>query len=236
MTHVKKTEAFARLIGFCKGYGGIYNPGRPNLQIDALVNQLNETQSAIELVKVAKTNFDNQANQRRQKFDALPSLASSILRTLEASGAKPEKLKDARMFMHQLIGSSPQNRPPISSDKEAKPKVQRSQLQLAYVSKADTFSKLVKAVSSEPLYQPNEKNFGPIGLEEKIEELNQANREAADARALWSKAIIERNTVMYTKEVSLIKTAYAVKKYVRAIFGPNSEQYTLLKTLVFTIQ
>ena len=57
MTHVKKTEAFARLIGFCKGYGEIYNPGRPNLQIDALVNQLNETQSAIELVKVAKTNL-----------------------------------------------------------------------------------------------------------------------------------------------------------------------------------
>ncbi len=234
MTHVKKTEAFARLIGFCKGYGGIYNPGRPNLQIDALVNQLTETQSAMEQVKVAKTNLDNQVNQRKQKFDALPYLISSILRTLEASGAKPEKLKDARMFVHQIIGSSPQNRAPIPSDNAAKPKAQRSQLQLAYVSKVDSFSKLVKAVSSEPLYQPNEKNFSPAGLEDKIQELDIANREAADARALWSKALIERNAVMYTKEVSMIKTAQAVKKYVRAIFGPNSEQYALVKTLLFT--
>lgn len=199
-----------------------------------MVNQLIETQSAIELVKVAKTNFDNQANQRKQTFDALPSLISSILRTLEASGAKPEKLKDARMFVHQLIGSSPRNREPIPSDKQATPTVQRAHLQLAYVSKADAFSKLVQAVSTEPLYQPREKNFSPVGLEEKIEELNQANREAADARALWSKALIERNAVMYTKEVSMIKTAHAVKKYVRAIFGLNSEQYALLKTLVFT--
>jgi hypothetical protein len=111
--------------------------------------------------------------------------------------------------------------------------VKRSQLQLAFVSKADAFSKLVKAVTTEPLYQANEKILNQTGLEEKVQELNALNREVSDNRGLWQKAIIERNEVMYGKGNSMIKTAQAVKKYVRAIYGPSSQQYALLKSLTF---
>jgi len=244
MTHVKNIEAFSRLVGFCSGYGGTFNPGRQSLQIDALVNKVIETQSAMEQAKVAKAEYDNQVNLRKQTFDQLPRLVSSILRTLEASGAKPEKLEDARSFSHQLIGSSPKNRPPLP-DRQAglpsdqanqikKETNQRSALQLAYVSKADAFSRLVKAVSTEPLYKAHERTLSTEGLNAKVQELNQLNRQVADARAQWSKARIERNSVLYGSEVSMIKTAQATKKYVRAIFGHDSEQYALVKALEFT--
>jgi hypothetical protein len=233
MTHVKNTEAFARLIGFCKGYGGRYNPGRSSLQVDALINQLSETQSVIELVKMAKTNLDNEVNLRKQTYHALPALISSILRTLEASGAKHEKVKDARMFVHHIIRSSLRNRAPLTSDNKEEAIAQHSHLQLAYVSKADAFSKLVLAVSSEPLYQPRENNFSQAGLEVKILELNQLNRQVANAQSSWRKSIIERNAIMYRQELSMTKTARAVKKYVRAIYGLNSEEYALVKTLSF---
>ena len=59
------------------------------------------------------------------------------------------------------------------------------------------------------------------------------NPQVADARARWSKARIERNSVMYGSEVSMIKTAQATRKYVRAIFGHDSEQYALVKSLEF---
>jgi uncharacterized protein YukE len=147
MTHVKQVESFARLLGFCSGYGGSYNPGRQTLQIDALVQQLNQVQSAMENVKIAKAEYDNEVNQRKQAFDDLPRLLSGILRTLEASGAKPEKLEDARSFVHQITGASPKNREPLLAEKPETPAAHRSRLQLAYVSKADTFSKLVKALS-----------------------------------------------------------------------------------------
>ena len=240
MTHVKNIEAFSRLVGFCSGYGGNYNPGRQTLQIDALVNQLNVTQSALEQVKVAKTDYDNEVNRRKQTFDQLPRLAASMLRLLEASGAKPEKLDDARSFVHQLLGRSPKNRGPLgipsdeASPMEKKATVQRSALQLAYVSKADTFSRLVKAVSSEPMYSANESTLSTEGLDAKVQELYQLNRQVADARARWSKAMIERNSAMYGPEVSMIKTAQATRKYVRAIFGHDSEQYGLIKSLDFT--
>ncbi|HOX83361.1 MAG TPA: hypothetical protein PLJ60_19650 [Chryseolinea sp.] len=235
MTHIKNIEAFTKLIGFCNGYGTLYNPGSPNLRMDALLIHLNKTQEAIEQVRIVKNNLDNLVNHRKQAFNDLPALISSILRTLEASGAKPEKLKNARMFVHQLIGSSPRNRAPIPSGNDSKPEVQHAKLQLAFVSRVDAFSMLVKAVSSEPLYQWNERDFNPTELEEKIHALNNLNKDVEDARALWRKALIERNEVMYNKEVSMTKTAWAVKKYVRAIFGLHSEHYILLKRLVFTM-
>jgi hypothetical protein len=234
MTHVKNTEAFARLIGFCTGYGGKYNPGRPNLQMDALVNKLTETQLAIEQVRIAKTSFDNGVNQRKQTFDQVSKLVSSILRTLEASGAKPEKVDDARAFAHQIFGISQKNRLPLPAEANSeKPPSRRSQLQLAYVSKADAFSKLAKAVGSEPNYQPREKEFSNAGLEEKVQELNALNRGVEDSRAAWRKAIIDRNESMYGMETSMVKTARAVKKYVRAVYGPASAQYALVKSLEF---
>ena len=79
----------------------------------------------------------------------------------------------------------------------------------------------------------HETTLSPEGLEAKVQELNQLNRQVADARARWSKALIERNQVMYGSDVSMTKTAQAVKKYVRAIFGHDSEQYALVKSLVF---
>jgi len=90
MTHIKTVEAFSRLIGFCTGFGDKYDPGNQNLQLTMLTSQLEETRQAIEHIKVAKSNYDNEVNYRKQVFNGLPRLASSILRTLEACRATPE--------------------------------------------------------------------------------------------------------------------------------------------------
>jgi hypothetical protein len=232
MTHVKKVESFARLLGFCTGYGG-YNPGRQTLRIDALTTQLNHIQSAIENVKIAKADYDNQVNQRKQVFDQLPRLLSGILRTLEASGAKPEKLEDARAYAHQIMGASPKSRKPIPSAQAEQPAAQRGRMQLAYVSKADAFSKLVMSVMKEPLYQPYEKQYSQAGLEAKVIELNQLNRQVADARRMWSESLISRNKVLYKDEGSMTNAARAVKKYVRGLYGHDSAEYALVKALEF---
>ena len=33
MNTIKNMQAFTRLIGYCTGYGGKYNPGRQTLQV-----------------------------------------------------------------------------------------------------------------------------------------------------------------------------------------------------------
>lgn len=233
MTHVKNAEVFARLVDFCTGYGGTYNPGRPTLHINALLAQKQEANAALTQVISAKSLYDNEVNQRRQVFDQLPRLAASVMRTLEASGATTEKLDDARQFVRMITGSSPKNRPPVSSA-EAQPSPQaRAVLQLAYVSKADSFAKLVSAVAAEPLYQTNEPHLAVAGLTNKVNQLRTLNERVSLARVAWSNTRIERNNVLYNQSRSLFQTARAVKKYVRAIYGPDSEQYGQVRDLSF---
>lgn len=234
MTHVKNAESYSRLVDICTGYGGSYNPGRRTLQLDLLIAQKQEAAQALTSVISAKSLYDNEVNLRKQMFDQLPRLVSSIMRTLEASGALPEKLDDARMFARQITGSVNKNRPPVPSTEASAPLSTRSTMQLAYASKADWFAKLVNAVSAEPLYQTNEPHLSVAGLNDKLNQLNALNQRVSAARVVWSSSRIGRNDVLYRQPQSMCNTGRAVKKYVRAVFGHDSEQYAQVKVLRFT--
>jgi hypothetical protein len=233
MTHVKNAEAFSRLVDFCTGYGGTYNPGRQSLHIEVLVAQLSATRQAMQQVITAKAAFDNEVNFRKQVFDRLPPLVSRVLRTLEASGATPEKLEDARAFTRPITGyMSKRVILPVAEGQPVKPT--RSNQQHAYVSKADAFANLIQAVASEPLYQPNEPQLGVSALTAVLHQLTEANQQVSLARVSWSNARIVRNEAMYHSSQSLLTLLRAVKKYVRSLFGLNSEQYAQVKVLRFT--
>jgi hypothetical protein len=198
-----------------------------------LIAQKQEVTQALATVISAKSLYDNEVNLRRQVFNQLPRLVSSIMRTLEASGASPEKLDDARMFARQLVGSINKNWPPVpSADAPVEPGT-RSILQLAYASKADWFAKLVRAIVAEPLYQANEPHLSVVGLIEKVSQLNALNQQVSAARVAWSNSRIGRNDLFYGQTQSMCNTGRAVKKYVRAIYGHNSEQYAQVKVLSF---
>lgn len=233
MTNVKNMQAFEKLIGICTGYGGKYNPSRQNLRIESMSNQLEEVRVALEQVKIARAAYDNEVNRRKQKFESRPRLVSSVMRTLEASGASREKLADARQFSRMISGASPVSRAPQPSEKSEEVSIRRSVKQLAYVSLADSFSKLIQAVSTEPLYQPLEFELSPAGLLVMWQELVQANRSVEAARTQWQNSCIARNFAMYKKPMCMHETAVAVKKYVRAIYGLDSEQYSQLQALEF---
>jgi len=240
MTHVRNAESYSRIVDSCTGFGGKYNPGRPTLRIEALIAQRQQVNSKLVNTISAKSLYDNQVNQRKQVFDQLPKLVASILRTLEASGASPEKLNDARAFAHQITGFRKKSSAPISAAAATAqptdtPKGKsHSTLQLAYANKADAFAKLVNAIATEPLYLANEPVLSKSGLNDKLNELTALNRQVSEARVAWSNVRINRNDTMYNQSMSMYDTGLAVKKYVRAIFGPNSEQYAQIKNLIFT--
>lgn len=240
MNNVKNAEVFSRLVDFCTGYGGSYNPGRTTLQIEALIAQKQKVNNTIANVIGVKSLYDNAVNQRKQAFDLLPKLVSSVLRTLEASEASSEKLNDARAFANKAIRPSSKDRPALPSaaavgSAPGDPTAKRSRkLQLAYVSKIDGFAKLVDAVANEPLYQPNEPALGIARLTDVLSTLRTFNEQVSIARVAWSNARIDRNDTMYHQSQSMYNTGRAVKKYVRAIFGHDSEQFAQLKNLQFT--
>lgn len=201
-----------------------------------MISQLQRANEALSQVIVAKSHYDNEVNQRKQAFDKLPRVISSMLRTLEASGVAKEKLDDARAFAQQALGASPKRKvAALKKGATETPDVvpPKPALQLAYVSKVDAFKKLIQAASTEPLYQPNEVELSIATLSALAAALEQLNARVSAARVVWSNALINRNNVLYTQAQSMKATGRAVKRYVRAIFGHDSEQYAQLKALAF---
>lgn len=233
MTTVKTVGTFEKLLGFCTGHGDKYNPGSPKLQVDALSVLLVNAQESLAKVKAAKTEYNNVTNSREQLFRDMPKLASSVILTLAASGAREETLDDARVFFRNISGRRAKQRPPLASTEEEK-KARAKFAQLSYISRADHFAKLVQAVSADPNYVANEPDLSASGLESILEKMRSLNSEVAEVQVKLSNARIARNEILYTKSNSVYKVAKGVKKYVRAIFGLNSEQYRQIKNLSFT--
>ncbi len=235
MTTVKTMQAFNELIGYCTGYGGKYNPGRQNLRIENLQVQMEAVRQVLEKVKETKVHFDNEVNARRQVFDQLPAHAARVMRTLEASGASAEKLADARGIIRELMGRMPGKTILKKMDEaSAESSVKRSRFQLAFVSKADWFEKLVETVGTEPRYLSFDADLSVEGLKNKVAELHRLNHRVTDARVPWSNARVLRDELMWGKDDSIVEIARAIKRYLRGSFGYNSPQYEQVKGILIT--
>jgi hypothetical protein len=233
MNTIKNMQSFTRLIGYCTGHGGKYNPGRQTLQVENLQAQLVAVSQALEEVKVTKVHFNNEVNARRQAFHELPKLAASVIRTLKSFGASEEMMADARLYFRNLTGKKSTAKPIIKTGEAVEPiPAKRSQMQLAYSNKADWFALLVQTASTYPGYQPNEPELSIKGLKSKVVELQAFNKRVDDARVNWRNANMKRDKLMMGKNESVMMTSRAVKDYLGAIFGFNSPEYDQVKGII----
>ncbi len=233
MTHVRNMQEMYKVLEYCTGLGG--HPGETNLQVGMLTGKLAEVRQAIDHTIEARTNFDNESNKRKQAFDLIIPTARQVILSLKSSGATPEKLDDVRPLYDQLAANSPRNRSPIPSEQAlAQGKPRRSVAQGAYVHKADIFTRLVEAVSTEPQYVPDKAALDTAALQARARELDQSNDRVDHARAEWRNSLLARNKAMYAEPYGGVPVALRVKQYLRNAFGSKSAEYAQLKGIVFT--
>lgn len=234
MTHVRNVASFEGFVGSCTGFGAKYNPGSPKLQLDALNVLLVNARQALTSVHENKTEYDRVTNNREVYFRNILPLAASVILTLDASGAKAETLHDARSFYRMLLGKRARvkalDADPVTGEVKTAPRV----AQLSYESKTDHFARLVQLVIATPLYKANEPELSVQGLKATVKKLHSLNTEVAKARVALSNARLERNQQLYTTSEAIYEVGRAGRKYVRAVFGFNSEEYAQVKRLVFT--
>lgn len=225
MSYVKNVQAFGKLMGICTGYGGQYNPGQQNLQVEALITLLNNAQNSLSEVNEAQTLYDNVTNTRELGFKGVRKLSSRVMSVLKSCGAHELTIADARVSLRKLWGTrslrSQVAAKASASEEPAKPAFVYA---LDYASLAFYFSKLVETVSAEPLYQPTEPELSVGGLEEKVAELYALNQAVMQAEIALTTARRKRNAIFYKSEGNLVATAVAAKNYVRGAFGFSSAQ------------
>jgi hypothetical protein len=228
-------EAVHKVVGLSTRLGGKYDPRETNLQVEALNGQLESARQAVDETIAFRTQLDDRINERKQTFEQLPQLASSVLRLLEVRGVSPEKLDDVRSCFKQLTGRSPRSRAPVAGDQAlAQGKARRSVGQAAYVHKADAFARFVAAVATVPGYGANVPELSLESLVARTRELDRLNDRVSEARTEWVNSLVRRDRAMYDGPDAAVANARRAKKYIRAVFGLQSAEYAQVKGLVFT--
>ena len=234
MSHIKTVEAFGKLMGICTGYGGSFNPGRPNLQANAMAALTDHARQVMGEFHTAQTTFNNATNRREVAFKDIQRLGTRIVSALKASGASKLTIADAQASVRKLTGQQRTNRLPVASEAATpKPKT-RIAGGMDYGTLAYHFAKLVETVSAEASYQPNEAELSVAGLTSQVANLQQLNGSVNEASAQLSNVRKKRNALLYDSTNSVVDTGNAVKQYVRAAYGPASEQNKEVKRIRFT--
>lgn len=234
MSHVKNVQAFEQLKSFCTGYGGKYNPGKQNLQVNALTTLLNNAQLVLTEAHEARTAYERATNSREVVFKDIGKLASRIYSTLKYSGAHALTIEDARASIRKLQGIRVSKPKPMSEVKAAEenPSVRRARGQ-DYASMVTHFEKLVETLSAESLYQANEPELSLEGLKQKQNELQRLNTAVIDAGVQLASARTKLRNVLYTGDGNLVNVGTSTKFYLRSLFGYSSEQFAGVSGIQF---
>lgn len=235
MSHFKNVQNFDKVIAVCTGLGGNYNPGKQNLQIESLVALMNNAQSALDAIKVAKTNNEFATNHREVAFKGLGKLAGRIISELKSSGVLVQTVDDARYIQRKLVGfrisRDPVPTPPDSSTEAAAKKPMARGLD--YGTQVQHFGKLLQTLRTEPLYQPTIADLKMDALEAKLSDLMAKNAAVVRTSVELKNARQHRNDLLYSQSGSARETLRAVKQQVKAAFGPGSEEFKTLVAVKF---
>jgi len=229
MSNARNIDAYEKLVKIYTGNGGQYAAGSPNLREQNLLDLLARAQGSMKGVSDAKTSFENATNGREVVAKEVSKLASRILAELKSSGAMSQTVDDARMMLRKIKGraaSPPKAAAPAGQSTEVTASASASHSRTNgkdYASLAYHFEKLLKTISSEPLYQPLEPELQVVGLQNTLTVLRNVNSEVAHANGALKKALRDRNALLYTDPGSMYRTAQALKQRVKAAFGYNSE-------------
>ena len=96
------------------------------------------------------------------------------------------------------------------------------------------FARLVQLVSTSPNYAVNEPELSVPGLKATVKKMYSLNSAVVKARVALGNARITRNETLYSTDEAIYMVGRSARKYVRAIFGPNSEEFRQVRRFVFT--
>ena len=237
--HAKNVANLDELISFVGGYGAVYNPSKSAIKLLALQALSTAAKTAIGAVNSANSAYSNAVAAREVAFAPLGKLTTRILNALKATDTTTQVDESAQTIVRKLQGR--RANPKKSEDEvkalaaEGKEVNEISTSQMSYDSRLDNFDKLIKLLTSVPLYAPNEAELKVAALTTLYNDLKAKNAAVIAASTPLSNARITRNDVMYKPNTGLVDVALDTKTYIKSVFGASSPQYKQVSKLGFRV-
>ena len=236
--HAKNVANFDDLISFATGYGTAFNPSKPSIKLTALQTLSTSAKNAINAVNAALPAYSNAVAAREAAFEPLNKLITRVNNALKATDTTEQVDESAKTLVRKIQGTratakktDEEKAAEKAAGKETK---EISSSQMSYDSRLDNFDKLIKLLSSIPLYAPNEAELKVTALITLYNDLRNKNAAVMTATAPLSNARILRNDIMYKDNTGICDIAIDVKTYIKSLYGASSPQYKQVSGLKFT--
>ena len=235
--HAKNVANFDELISFITGYGAVYNPSKASLKLTALKTLSTNAKNAVNTVNGAMPSYKNAVANRQSAFTPLSKLITRVMNAAIVTMSKEEEIEHVRSLVRKIQGRRAEAK---KSEEElqalalvGKETKNISASQMSYDNRIDSLDKLIKLLSSNTLYKPNETELKLTSLTNLFKQLSDANALVLQATVPLSNARLVRNDVLYLGEDCLVTVALESKTYIKSLFGVGSPQYKQISKLSF---
>ncbi len=194
----------------------------------------------LETVGSEKTAHNNATNLREVQFKPLAKLCTRIINALDASGASKEMVKDARGFVNKIQGRRAGKKEEAPVQDPNNPIVETpnyiSVSHTSFDNRIANFQGLIQLLNAASNYQPNEPELSQASLANLLHDLKLVHQAAKQTEVALSNARIERDKILYLDDNCICESALDVKKYIKSIFGANSQQHKQVGKLSFVVR
>jgi hypothetical protein len=232
--HARNVERFAQLISFVQGYGADYAPNNAAITLVNLQAKLAAAQAGIDGVSSALAPWKVVTNDRQNAFEGIRKLTTRVVNSLAASGAPKNTVDDAKSLKRKIDGARAKALPkdnPETPDDESRG---NSVSQQSYTQLTEHLDNLIELLDSSGTYAPNETELQVATLTSYSTSLKNANTAVINATTPLSNSRVTRDEALYADETGLVDVATVVKKYVKSLYGADSQQYQQISGLKFT--
>jgi hypothetical protein len=233
--HAKNLTNFDELVSFVSAYGTDYKPTKTSISLEALKKLSAETRNSISALNAVLPAYSNAVAAREVAFKPLSKLITRVMNALKAVDTSSQVDDNAKTLVRKIQGlratakRTEEEKNALAAEGNKTKEISSSQM--SFDSRLENLDKLIKLLSSIPLYAPNEEDLKTSALTVMYTDLMSKNTAVVAAAIPVSNARIARNTVMYKADTGLVDTAAAVKAYIKSLFGAASPQHRQVSKL-----
>jgi hypothetical protein len=247
--HAKNMSNYDELLSYVLGYGTVYNPNKPAIQLSALQALQPKIHSAMDTVNQMAVVYHRAIAARSHAFAPMSKLITRILNAEIASDTNSQTDDNIKSLVRKFRGTHSKVKSTTVKAVNATPTtgqattpttgssvtttVTKSSSQKGYDTLLDTFDKIIKTLIGIPQYQPNEVDITTAALTTLYNDLHAKNAAVVSAHVDLSNANIARYNLCYAPNTGMVDLTIDVKNYVKSISGAVAPQYKQISKLPF---
>lgn len=186
--------------------------------------QLTAAKAALNNLNAAMPAYAMAVDARELAFAPLDKLITRVVNLYKVSVTNKAEAETAMSLQRKINGRRAPGRTEAAAttDADGQPKRKHSISQRSYDMRSELFDQLIRVVSANMAYAPNEADLKPAALNTLLADLRSKSQAVTVAEIVLSNARLTRDKLLYALGSGLVDTATDSRNYVRALYGATS--------------